>query len=113
MDASVPDAANDAAEKSASEAGSAADGSNDGAVQEPVDSGPIEAGSAGDGGPVDRCPERSDALFCDDFEDPALGRWDYHIIDNGAAEQTTKLSHSGTGSLRADTKESSPPTDAR
>lgn len=104
-DQPVMDAARDAAPDDASSA-------QDGAVQGPMDSG-IDSGSTdpgddagaepADGGAIDPCPDRSDALFCDGFEDPAFSRWSYAVVTNGTVTRSTTRVHSGAGSLRATT----------
>jgi len=69
--------------------------------------------AAVDGGPIELCPERADALFCDDFEDPKLPRWSYNVISNGTAGRTTSRSRSPSGSLRATTGDAAANTAAR
>jgi hypothetical protein len=49
------------------------------------------------------CPERSDALFCDGFEDPNFDRWSYAVINNGTATRSTTFKRTGEASLRATT----------
>jgi hypothetical protein len=49
----------------------------------------------------DFCPSRTDAVLCDDFEDPMLGNWEYSIFTNGSATYTTSRKHQGSGSLYA------------
>ena len=56
-----------------------------------------------DSGPPNLCPERSDALFCDGFEDASFSRWSYPVITNGSVEQSTAFARSGTGSMHAST----------
>jgi hypothetical protein len=88
---------------------------NDGAMPSMEDSS-IDAAaqdSAVEGGPVDFCPERSDALFCDGFEDPELARWSYTVTPNGTVARTTARFHSGAASLRATTGPAAPDSAAR
>lgn len=80
------------------------------------DAGPIDAGSP-DAGPIDAqvgdagtgdagtgdagtppCPAGS--IFCDGYEDPALGAWAYSVERGGTAERTTERRRSGEASLR-------------
>jgi hypothetical protein len=88
MDAAMPDAAT----------------AQDGGGHTPTDSGTVDDASVRDGAaPTNLCPERSDALFCDGFEDPAFSRWSYTKITNGSVVRATTPVHSGAGSLRATT----------
>lgn len=77
----------------------------------PVDSGPEDAATpdAGvDSGsvPTKWCPERTDAVICDDFESGTLTRWEYSISTNGTFALTTVNAHSGTSAVRATTQTS-------
>jgi hypothetical protein len=120
-DASAMDGATAAADGGRMDAAlkdSAAVPNDDGAMPEseggPMDSGSVDAGDgAVDSGPSELCPERSDALFCDSFEDPELSRWDYEVISNGTAAQSTTRYHSGAASLRATTGAAMPDNAAR
>lgn len=113
LDASVRDASDPEAAIGAAEAGALDATLPDGAMHDDgsMDGGPVDGGlidgaepdGAVDGGPVDLCPERSDALFCDGFEDPTFSRWSYTVLMNGTVNRTTTRSHSGAGSLRAAT----------
>lgn len=58
------------------------------------------------GPPSEWCPERNDALLCDDFEDSTLSRWSYEIVEQGTLGHSTVRSHSPSGSLRATTDSS-------
>jgi hypothetical protein len=62
-----------------------------------------EDAGATDGGPIDLCPERSDVLFCDGFEDPEFKRWSYPRAVDGTVEQASSPTRSGMGSLHAAT----------
>jgi hypothetical protein len=72
-----------------------------------ADAGPPDAGSRLDGATdaagSNACPERSDALFCDGFEDPAFSRWSYDIKMNGTLSRSTTRYRTGAGSLQATT----------
>jgi hypothetical protein len=72
-----------------------------------TDAGQPDAASRLDGaidaGAFNACPERSDALFCDGFEDPAFSRWSYDIKMNGTLSRSTAQHRSGAGSLQATT----------
>jgi hypothetical protein len=90
---------------------------NDSGMQ---DSGPSDSGM--DTGPEDAamqdaevdsgaisskwCPERTDAIICDDFEDSSLMRWEYSVLTSGTVAHSTTRAHSGTGSFRATTQTS-------
>jgi hypothetical protein len=122
VDASVPDAsAKDAAvpaEAGALDATVPEDTGvpNDGAMPEPMDA-EMDSGSNDadvvDSGSSELCTERSDALFCDGFEDPDYTRWSYTVIKNGAADRTTTRAHSGVASLKATTGAAAPDNAAR
>jgi hypothetical protein len=114
VDASVGDAA--AADSSIGDADAsamdatmsdAAGGPNDGAMEGGMDGGLMDGAmsdaSEVDSGPAPLCPERSDALFCDGFEDPSFSRWSYNLITNGTLDQSTARVKSGATSLRATT----------
>jgi len=60
-------------------------------------------GGAADGGRSEFCPERSGAIFCDGFEDPAFARWSYPVITNGTLARSTDRKRTGDASLRATT----------
>lgn len=50
------------------------------------------------------CLERTGVLVCNGFETlPFEDQWGYQIIENGAAELSTTIRHSGVGALRATT----------
>jgi len=42
-----------------------------------------------DSGPPNLCPERSDALFCDGFEDASFSRWSYYYLPSSSNVTTT------------------------
>jgi hypothetical protein len=123
----VRDTSNDAAAAGALDARAPVPDSagipNDGAVHESTDSGRVDAGAIGlvdaaandaavDGGPINLCPERSDALFCDGFEG-TFAPWAYTVIVNGTAAPTTARYHSGGKSLHATTGPAKANTAAR
>jgi hypothetical protein len=81
--------------------GPTTEGGLDGGPAEPANAGRLDAGTHT--APIDLCPERSDALFCDGFEDPSFSRWSYPVITNGSVEQSTTFVHAGTGSMHANT----------
>jgi hypothetical protein len=87
---------------------------NDGAMEASIEDGSMDANdspdaSDPDAGPVepdppDLCPSRSDALFCDGFEDSNFDdNWSYPVIMNGTVTRTTTQVHSGLGAMRATT----------
>jgi hypothetical protein len=82
---------------------------SDAAVEEVTDASVVDAAV---GVPAVLCPDRSDALFCDGFED-LKSRWSYEIAMNGTAARTTTRFHSGSASLLATTGAAAPNTAAR
>lgn len=70
-----------------------------------MDAGTTDAGSdAGTDAATqnNRCPERTDAVLCDNFDDGLFNRWDYKLDTYGVLSQSTSPVRSG-GSLHAAT----------
>jgi hypothetical protein len=111
MEAGSTDAAMDAATDAATSVDSstpdATSPSHDAALPDPIEAGPMDSGEPGDDSAVDSgakdlCPERSDVLFCDGFEDD-FSRWSYSVVDNGSVARSTTHVRTGESSLRAAT----------
>jgi hypothetical protein len=100
LDAQANADASDAARGAMDAAPPDATTAEDGETRPLADSG--RPGSDGEV-PIELCPERSDAVFCDGFEDPALSRWSYTVLMNGTVVRTSKPVRTGTASLRATT----------
>lgn len=109
------------------DSGAGADGgvgdSDAGVILMPMDAGPdadamvdpVDAAAADGGPPVisPLCPERPGALFCDGFEDPDFGRWEFGLSTNGMLERSTERAYSGATSLLATTGPAAHGTEAR
>lgn len=79
-----------------SDSGPTDSGSDDAATQDAeVDSGPTL--------PTIWCPERTDAVICDDFESGSLARWEYSVMTSGTFGITTTRAHNSTRSVLATT----------
>jgi hypothetical protein len=109
--ANLPDAGSPAASARDAATTDAASGAMDAALADAAtvqdaqtrDAGSSDASASDAAVPNKLCPERSDALFCDGFEDPKLARWSYTIFMMGMAERATSPVHTGMGSLHATT----------
>lgn len=87
-----------------------------------MDSGAMDSGdmldssledSAVDSGTKELCPENSNLLFCDGFEDTNLNRWSYTVLENGSVDRSTARYRSGAASLRATTGAAGSTNEAR
>ena len=110
-DAKMPDDADVATDSGAGPTDSGAMDSGDMDAADMPDSSVED--SAVDSGAIERCPENSNLLFCDGFEDTNLERWSYDVLENGSVDRTTARYRSGTASLRATTGAAGTPNEAR